>query len=185
MAVNRSGAVLSAAFLTGLALVVALGTGVAWASHQLRGFMGVSLDSSALADRSDELDLQHARLIGEFALANQLAPKLAMGALPLADAAAQMEPFLRERGGFVYDCQRLYHVTNVRLGAARYLIDKVEILLESDPSRWAIVGIRLEAEYAAMRSSPLAALLQGVSGLCFSPCYIFLQQTRPEAVITT
>ena len=150
MTANRSGAVLSATFLTGLALVVALGTSIAWASHQLRGFIGESLDPSDIGDRSDELDLQHERGIVEFALANQLASKLAMGTLPLADATTQMEPFLRERAGFVYDCQRCYHVTNLRLGAARYLIDKVEILLESDPSRWAMVSIRIEAEYMAM-----------------------------------
>lgn len=151
MTVNRSGAVVSTTFLAGLALAVALASVVAWARPHLNRLLGKDLDPAALTDRADELDRQHARQHAEYAFANHLATRLAASTLRLADATEQMEPILRERPDFEFACQKQYQVPNSRLGAARYLIDKVEFLLESEPSRWAIVSVRLAAEYAAMR----------------------------------
>jgi hypothetical protein len=151
MTINRSGAVVSASFLAGLALAVGLSAVVAGAGARLMGLEREDLDLSALAEQTDELDLQHARQLEEYTFANHLATRLAAGALTLADATAQMEPILRERPDFEFVCQYHYQVQDTRLGAARYLIDKVEFLLKDEPSRWRPVSIRLNADYAALR----------------------------------
>jgi len=108
-------------------------------------------DFARIADEAASLQARQEQLLREIELGDHMAARLAAGTLSLADAAGEMEPFLRTRAGFDTVCRHYYHVPNTHLGTARYLIEKVRRLLEDDPSREATVTARLEAEYAALK----------------------------------
>jgi hypothetical protein len=152
MVARHSAAVVFAALLPGLALSLAFG--LAAVPGWSRATSPAGGDRPADADEDDDLDARRERLFREFEIADQLATRLAAGSLSLGAAAEQIEPLLSDRPGFAYTCTTYYHVPNIRLGAARYLIGKVERLLASDPARWAAASGRLEAEYAALGTPP-------------------------------
>jgi hypothetical protein len=102
-----------------------------------------------LVSRDAELDAERDRLYQEINFARHLAEQLAAGQLCLHEATDRMEPILCQRPGFRTVCGGWSSVDGTRRRTARYLIQKVETLL--DPSRWPDVSSRLEAEYLALR----------------------------------
>jgi hypothetical protein len=106
---------------------------------------------AALAARNEALDAERERLRQEIDLSTELAHRLIARGLTLHEATAQMEPLLRERDGFRLACTITFRVEGTRRGAARYLINRVDQLLEFEPCRRQEVNERLEAEYLALR----------------------------------
>jgi hypothetical protein len=84
-------------------------------------------------------------------MGEHLAARLADGTLTLAAAVDQLEPAMRARTGFACVCAHQYQVPTLRLGVARYAINRAERLFADDPAGWAAVSSRLEAEYAALK----------------------------------
>ena len=101
-----------------------------------------------LVSRDADLDAERDRLYQEINFARHLAEQLAAGQLCLHEATDRMEPILCQRPGFRTVCGGWSSVEGSRRRTARYLIQKVETLL--DPSRWPDVSSRLEAEYLAL-----------------------------------
>jgi hypothetical protein len=129
-----------------LGLVYAIASGNARMTRSVR-----ELDRAAIADRAAALRERHDRLQHEIQFVEHFAVQLAAGTLSLTDATARIEPILRTRPDFDITCQVYYHTPNMHLGTARYLIIKVQQLLDADESQWLIVSARLEAEYAEMK----------------------------------
>ncbi len=148
MTTRRAGTVWVAA-LCGLAL----GLGLAHVTDPARigqARRAAGPDPATAADETAELQARREQVVREIELGNHLAARLAAGTLSLADAVGRMEPHLKARPGFDDACRHYYRVPNARLGTARHLIEKVEVMLEADPDRWAAVSERLEAEYASL-----------------------------------
>lgn len=167
MVARHSAAVVFAALLPGLALSLAFGVVAVPGWPRTPSFAATDRPADAGAD--DDLDARRERLFREFEIADQLAARLAAGSLSLGAAAEQIEPLLSDRPGFAHTCTIYYRVPDIRLGAARYLIGKVERLLASDPARWAAASGRLEAEFAALGpvpedSAPFSATLSRAAG---------------------
>jgi hypothetical protein len=150
MIINRTGTVGPAVLFSGILLTAGLGS-MTWVWPHASSILDERIDRSANDERAEVLESQRVRLEEEVAFSTDLATRLAWGTLALADAAQQMELLLRDRIGFDVTCSMVYHAPNLRLGTARYLIGKVEQLLESDPSACAAASARLSAEYAALR----------------------------------
>jgi len=146
---QRAGTALAAA-LSGLALTLGLVYAIVFGNARTtRSFP--DLDRRAIADRAAALQEQHERLLHEIQLAEHLAIQLVAGTLSLTDATALMEPHLRARPDFDFTYHTCYRTPNAHLGVARYLINKVQQLLDADESQWLIVSARLETEYAELK----------------------------------
>jgi hypothetical protein len=155
MTVQRAG-VVAAATVGGLALAVAVAN-----AADPNWTRDIGLDVWHLP--ALEADVRHAErererlqeefddLCKEVEVIEGLTARLAAGSLSLEAAGEQAEPILRDRPGFDEAALRYYEAPTVRLGAARYMIARVQWLLRTDPCRKAAVTERLEAEYAAMR----------------------------------
>lgn len=153
--VRRTGTA-SAAALSGLALALGLSHAVApgWPRRFGLDVWNVAAAQAAYRAAGDEreaLESGHERMFREIAAAEALAARVAAGTLPLAAAAAELEPILVRRVGFTSTCEVHYHVPTTRLGAARYLLLKVTDLTADDPGAQAATLTRLETEFAAMR----------------------------------
>lgn len=109
-----------------------------WQSHN--ALQEASVESSRIQDRADGLRLSVEAV-------DHIATRLGAGAITLAEAAALAEPWVRDRPGFVTTVEYHYAAPHFRLSVARYLIAKVQYLLEGDPSRASIAVLRLEREY--------------------------------------
>jgi hypothetical protein len=97
-----------------------------------------------LKDREEQLGQEIEAL-------DHLANRLSAGTLSLAEATDVAEPMMRNRTGFETAAELNYPAPTFRLSVARFLIARTGRTLETDPSRWAAVSSRLEAEYASMK----------------------------------
>jgi hypothetical protein len=146
----------SAALLSGLVLVFVAAQAVApkwvrsagldvWnASHYHAAFRKSAEESARMEEESRNLR-QASQLLSEITL------RLATGRLTLDEATRECEALLRDRPGFVDTVAPLYYpAATLRLSIARFLISRVESLLEGDPSRLIAVSRSLEAAFDKM-----------------------------------
>jgi hypothetical protein len=112
-----------------------------WPSHG--ALQETSAESNRIQDRADELRLSVEAV-------DHIAMRLGTGDLTLSEAAALAEPWVRERPGFVTTAEYRYAAASFRISVARYLIAKVQYLLEEDPSRSAVALVRLEREFQTL-----------------------------------
>ncbi|MBA4062249.1 MAG: hypothetical protein C0501_00820 [Isosphaera sp.] len=156
MTTARRAGTVSAAALTGLAAALVLAHSVApvWAADlglDLWNLPAVRADAAAADEEAAAVQARQDRVFLEIQMGEHLAERLAAGTLTLAAAVDRLEPSLRRRTGFGCVCAHQYQAPTFRHGVARYAINRAERALADDPARWAEVGPRLEAEYAALR----------------------------------
>lgn len=101
--------------------------------------------------RGEELDARNRHTLDQIRGSGGVAARLAAGRLTLAAAVAETEALNEGRPGWA-DGLELVHcgVPTHRLRVARYLIAKLECRYQADPSAWAPLAARLEAEYRAL-----------------------------------
>ena len=154
MNARRTGTV-SAAALSGLVVTLGLAQVIApewvkgvgldvWNYHTLRDQLEVGEQEAAVAQA--KLD----QAIRQSELGSHVASRLIDGVLTLAEATDELEPTLRNAPGFETTRVAHYNAPTFRHGVARYVIVRARDLLSDDPTRWAAVSARLEAEYAAL-----------------------------------
>lgn len=151
---RRAGAA-SAAALIGLALALGFAHAAAptwvrragldlWNLPSLRhGLEEGRAEESALRERRDRLDWM-------IETTDHAAARLIDGSLTLAAAVDELSPVLATRHGFEAEVRYRFNAETFRRGVAAYLIDKAGRALAADPTRWAAVSARLQAEFAAI-----------------------------------
>jgi hypothetical protein len=153
-AIRRTGAA-SAAVLSGLALTLGVAQAAVpqwiheagldvWNISRYRDALRASAEESARLQEETELLRQSIESLDHVTM------RLAAGMIPLDEATNESEPLLRDRPGFQTTAIVYYSAPTLRLSIARYLIQRVESPLQSNPSQLAIVSRKLEAEYAEM-----------------------------------
>ncbi len=96
-------------------------------------------------------DTKKAVMFRQFEAADHVTARLATEAMTLREAVDELEPLLRDRTGFDYVWRHKYQEPTFQKGVARYAIIRASRILEGDPTRWAALSTRLEAEYAAIK----------------------------------
>lgn len=150
--IRRAGAVLCGLILMAILIPASIPnwvgqTGLDGWSLSQDAFEEASAESNRIQDRADELRQSMEAV-------DHIAMRLGTGDLTLAEAAVLAEPWVRERPGFVTTAEFRYAAPSFRQSVARYLIAKIQYLLEDDPSRSVVVLMRLEWEYYILQSQP-------------------------------
>jgi hypothetical protein len=101
-------------------------------------------------DRHQILQDQKDQILHEIEFSEYIAGRLIDGTMTLTQATNEVEPIMRNRPGFDTTWEFAYRVHTVRQGVARYLIIRVEALMNTD-SRWPALSARLEAECATIK----------------------------------
>src|SRR5262245_16719454 len=153
--VRRAGTA-SAAALSGIILALGLAHAAApqWTQRiglDVWNLIGLQDELRSYDCERERLQNYHEHLNQEFETLDHIANRLATGTLPLAEAADTAEPPMRERAGSEATAERNYPAPTFRHSVARFLIARLGRTMADDPSRWATVSARLEAEYATLK----------------------------------
>lgn len=156
MTTARRAGTVSAAALSGLALTLGFSHAVApsrvrdagldlWNLASIRREVRETDEQKVVLQRTQE------QLAREIEMAEHFAARLADGGLTLAEVVEELTPVLAARPGFATAATERFGTPTFRHTVAAYAIDKVRQLLEVEPTRWAAVSARLDAEYAALK----------------------------------
>ncbi len=101
--------------------------------------------------RGEEIEAQNRHILEQIQGSGGVASRVAAGRMTLAAAAEELEAVNDGRVGWTDGLRYAYlDVPTHRLRVARYLIAKLEVRYKADPSAWAPLSARLEAEYRVM-----------------------------------
>jgi hypothetical protein len=155
-AIHRRPGIASVATLAGIVLTLGLAHLAApeWSRAAGLDVWNVA-DARAELDRTltrgREIEAQNEHMLDQIRGSSGVAARLAAGRLTLAAAVAEAEAVNADRPGWADGLLAAhYAVPTHRQRVARYLIAKVEFRYRADPSGWAPLSARLEAEYRAL-----------------------------------
>lgn len=115
---------------------------------------------NAAADRADlrqslargtDLDARNAHTLEQIRGSAGIVALVGAGRLSLADAVAELDALNATRACWADGLAASQsEIPTHRRRVARYVIDKLDVQFRDDPSAWAVLAERLEAEYQAL-----------------------------------
>lgn len=138
-----------------VAVLIAALAGVALAyGLDVLGISSSLAQSEEAADRAEELAADHDHLLRLIAASDGVVARLTTAQLSLPEAVGELEAINRDRDGFAQVLEVVHpQAPTHRARLARYALSKAARHLADDPTRWAEVSARLEAEYCEMTNS--------------------------------